>query len=80
VDNLLVVLQNGTDLENGLPGLCSETCRVSSQDTDQVMHIKVDEVSGLQDKVPVVVTWQAIKAEHEVSFMSLCPLANRFNR
>jgi hypothetical protein len=45
-DNLFVVLQDGTDLEKGLPGLCSETCRVSSQDTDQVMHIKVDEVSG----------------------------------
>jgi hypothetical protein len=45
---------------------------VSSQNADQVMHIKVEEVSGLQEEeVPVLRTWQAIKAEHEVRFLSL---------
>jgi hypothetical protein len=75
----LVVLQNGTDLEQDLPGLCSETCPVSSQDADQVMCMKVEEVSCLQEEeVPVLRTWQAIKAEHEVSYMSVCPLLSRF--
>jgi hypothetical protein len=80
-DNLLVVLQNATDLEKRLSGSCSETCPVSSQDADLVMSMKVEEVSGLQEEdVPMPTIWQAVKAEHEVSCMSLCPLANRFDR
>jgi hypothetical protein len=80
-DNILVILQNVTDLEKGLSGSCSETCPVSSQDADLDMSMKVEEVSGLQEEdVPVPTIWQAVKAEHEVSCMSLCPLANRFDK
>jgi hypothetical protein len=60
------------ELERGLPGLCSETQAVSSQDADEVMSMKIEEVSSLQEEeVPMLRTWQAIKAEHEVSFSPL---------
>jgi hypothetical protein len=55
-------------LKKDVPGLYSETCPVSSQDADQVMRMKVEEVSDMQEEdVPVPLTWQAIKAECEVS-------------
>jgi hypothetical protein len=81
IDNHLMGLQNDTEVENDVAGLFSETCPVSSQDADLVMSMKVEEVSGLQEEdVPMPTIWQAVKAEHEVSCMSLCPLANRFDK
>jgi hypothetical protein len=47
-------------------------CPVSSQDANQVMIMKVEEVSDMQeDAVPVPIPWHAIKAECEVSRVSL---------
>jgi hypothetical protein len=54
---------------------------VSSQDADQVMSMKVEEVSDMQEEdVPVPLSWQAIIAECEVSFMSVYPLLSRFDK
>jgi hypothetical protein len=49
--------------------VCSEKCALSSQDTNQSMSVKVEEFSNVQEEeeVPVPITWQAIKAECEVS-------------
>jgi hypothetical protein len=80
-DNGMVVLQNCADLEKNVRGPCSETCPISSHDSNHVINIKVEEISGIEEeKVPVPVTCQAIKAEHEVSFISICPLLSRFHR
>jgi hypothetical protein len=60
------------EVEKHVPGLCSETCPVSSQDVDLVMSVKVEEVSDMQEEdVPVPTTWRAIKAESEVSYVSV---------
>jgi hypothetical protein len=41
------------------------------------MNVKVEEVSNDQEEeVPVPITWQTIKAEHEVSCMSVVPVVS----
>jgi DhnA family fructose-bisphosphate aldolase class Ia len=73
----LVDLQNETDVVKYLPDLYRETCLTSSQDANQVMIMKVEEVSGMQEKaVPVPIPWHAVNAECEVSCMS--QLLSRF--
>jgi hypothetical protein len=70
-----VGLQIDDDVEEDLSGLCSETCPVSSQDVGQVKTMKVEEE---KEAVPVSITWETIKAEHEVSCMPVWPLLSRF--
>jgi hypothetical protein len=74
-DKGMVVLQNRLDSQKDVPGLHSEAC-ASSSHSDQVVNIKVEEVSDVEDgEDPVPMTFVEIKAEHEVSCMSsLCPL------
>jgi hypothetical protein len=76
IDNYLVGLQNDVDVEKDMPGLCSETCPVSSQDAAQVESMKVEE----EEDGPVLITWDTIKAEHEVSLMLLWTLLSRFDK
>jgi hypothetical protein len=57
------------DARKDLPGLSSEICLLSSRDAKQLMSVKVEEVSNEQEEeVPVPITWQTMKVEHEVSF------------
>jgi hypothetical protein len=79
-DNCTVVLQNCMDLEKHVPGPCSETYPTSSHDVNQGMTIKVEEVSDVEveEKRAVPMTFVRIKAEHEVSSMSVCPLLANF--
>jgi hypothetical protein len=64
----MVVLQNYMDLEKAALGLCSKTCRVSSQDAVEAMNTKIEQVSvGEEDDDPVRMTFPEIKAELEVS-------------
>jgi hypothetical protein len=67
----MLVLQNYTDLGNAVPGPCAETC-ATSHDATQAMNIKSEEVSdpGEQED-PVQITVLKIRAEPEVSCMSL---------
>jgi hypothetical protein len=45
------------------------------------MNVKVEEVWTVQEEeVRMPITWQTIKAEHEVSFMSVGPMVSRCNR
>jgi hypothetical protein len=66
-----VVLQNYTDLENTLEGPYGETypaCRHG----DQTMDIKAEDMSDTEEEVdPVPITFPNIKAELQVSCMSL---------
>jgi hypothetical protein len=61
-------LQNDAGEGKDLPGSCSETCPVSSQDANRLVSVKVEVVSDTeQEEVPIQATWQAVKAEHKVS-------------
>jgi hypothetical protein len=68
-------------LQKHVPGPCSETYPASSNDAFQAMNIKVEEGSDVEveEKHPVPMTFVGIKAEHEVSCMSVCPLFGRFH-
>jgi hypothetical protein len=71
-DNHLLCLQNEAYVVNDLPGMCREACPVSSQDANQVMIMKMEEVSGMQEEAVLVpIPWHAIKSECEVSCMYL---------
>jgi hypothetical protein len=76
IDNCFLGLQNDVYVEKNMPGLCSETCPVSSQDAAQVESMKVEEEAD----GPVPITWDTIKAEHEVSLMLLWTLLSRFHK
>jgi hypothetical protein len=67
----MMVLQNYTDLGNAVPGPCAETC-TTSHDATQAMNIKSEEVSDADEEGdPLQITLPKIKAEPEVSCMSL---------
>jgi hypothetical protein len=67
-----VVLQNCADSEKDVRGPCTETCPVSSHGADHFVSMKVEDVLNIkEEKVPVPVPCQAIKAVSEVSSMLL---------
>jgi hypothetical protein len=67
----MMVLQNYKDLGNTVPGPCAET-GTTSYDATQAMNIKAEEVSDADEKEdPLQTTFPNIKAEPEVSCMSL---------
>jgi hypothetical protein len=59
-----MVLQDCMDLETA--GSCSETCPTSSHDANQVMDIKVEQISAVEEKEGSL-TFPRIKPEIEVS-------------
>jgi hypothetical protein len=69
---IMLVLQNCINLQEAVPGSYSETC-LTSHDESQVIDIKVEDAADIQEEEdPLLITSPEIKAEHEVSFMSLC--------
>jgi hypothetical protein len=50
IDMDIVVLQNCIDLQEVVPDLFRETCLTSPHDGSQVINIKVEDVSGIQDE------------------------------
>jgi hypothetical protein len=61
-------------------GLQTDTDVKSSKicDADELVRVKSEELSYLQEKeFPVLKTWQAEKAEHEVGSMSVWPQVSR---
>jgi len=71
----MVVLQNSMDSQKHQPGLCCETCHTSSGDCNQVIRIKVEEVTSIKEEEgPEPISFPIIKTEHEVSYTSVCPL------
>jgi hypothetical protein len=69
----VMVLQNCMDLEKAVPVLWSETCPVSFYDANQAMSTKAEVVSDAEvEEDPVQITCPKIKAEPEVSCMSVC--------
>jgi hypothetical protein len=77
-DKGMLVLQDCMDIEKCVPGPRSETYPTSSHDANQAMNIKVEEDSHIKEEEdPVPVSCEAIKAELEVSCVSVCPLLCR---
>jgi hypothetical protein len=73
-DAALLVLQNPADLEK-VRGLCSEISPAASHDVYQPISIIADALSdGEQEKYPVPLTFVGIKAEPEVSWVSVSML------
>jgi hypothetical protein len=69
----MVVLQNCIDLQKVVPGSHNETSLAFSYDGNQVIDIKVEGVTGIQEEEdPLRITSPVIKAEHEVSYMAVC--------
>lgn len=62
--------QNCVDLLRSDPGSGSETCLMSFDDENQVIGIKVEEVTDTeQEGDPHPITFQTVRTESEVSFM-----------
>jgi hypothetical protein len=78
----MVVLQNCTNLLKVVPGSCSETNLTSSHDGNQVINIKVEKVTDIQEEEedPLLTEFPVIKAEHEVSCMSVCTFLGTFQK
>jgi hypothetical protein len=67
----MVVLQISTDIAKDEPGLCSETC-LTAHDGNQVIDVKFQKGSDVEeDDDPVAITFPALKAECEVSCVSM---------
>jgi hypothetical protein len=49
-------------------------CITYFQDENGLISIKVEEVTYAQEEDPLAVTFPAVKAEQEVSCMSVCPV------
>jgi len=71
----MVVLQNSMDSQKNQPGSCNETCHTSSADCNQIIGIKVEEVTSIkEEESPQPISFPIINTEHEVSYISVCPL------
>jgi hypothetical protein len=69
-----LVLQNCTDLLKVVPDPYSETCPTSSYDMNQVLSIKVEEITDIkaeEEEDPLLITCPGTKDEHEVSCISV---------
>jgi hypothetical protein len=76
-----MVLQNCMDFLKIEPSSISETCPVSSHDGNLFTDIKVEKASDTQEvEDPLLITLPGIKAEHEVSCMSVCLLLGTSHR
>jgi hypothetical protein len=74
-DQSMVVLWNCLDSQKDVPGSHSEACPSSPHSGDQAVDIKVEEFSDVEVRDdPAPKTFMGIKAEHEVSCVSVCPL------
>ena len=69
----VVGLQNCMDILKSEPGSCTGTCQLSSDDGNQFVGIKVEDVTGVKEEMdPGPATSTGIKTEPAVSCMSLC--------
>jgi hypothetical protein len=74
----MVVLQKCTDILKDEPGLCSETC-LTAHDGNQAIDVKFQKGSDIEEEDdPVAITFPALKAEQEVSCVSMCPWLDTF--
>lgn len=66
--NVLASLQKCINLENVVPASCSQEYPASSHDEIEIVSANIAEGTDVQKKVdPVAITFNVVKAEHEVS-------------
>jgi hypothetical protein len=70
IDAALVVLQNLTDSEKE-QGLCNEMSPAASQDAYQAISVKAEVLSDVEEEDPLAVPFPELKAEPEVSCVSV---------
>jgi hypothetical protein len=60
--------------QKDIPVLCDETCPSPSPDGNEGVNIKTEEVSDVkeEEEIPVSISFPGMKAECEVSCMSVC--------
>ncbi|KDQ84750.1 uncharacterized protein LOC110840910 [Zootermopsis nevadensis] len=64
--------EDSINLQKGIPDSYGETCLESSYEDNQIVDIKVDDVGGvIEEEDPLLITSPAIKAELEVSCVSI---------
>jgi len=69
----MVVLQNCMDILQSEPGPCSGTCPMSSDDGNEGIVIKVEEVSDIKEEEnPEPTKSSLIKTEPAVSSLCMC--------
>jgi len=69
----MVVLQNCMDILQSEPGPCSGTCPMSSDNGNQVVGVKVEEVSDMKvEEDPEPTISPLIKTESAVSSLCVC--------
>jgi hypothetical protein len=74
IDKGTMLLQNCMDFLRIESGSSSQTsCLTSSHDGNQMIDVIVEEG-------PIPITFKRVKAEHEVSCMSVCPPLGTFHR
>jgi hypothetical protein len=67
--------KSSINLPEGIPASCSEGYPTTSDDGIEVIRIKVEDGADVEKKVdPVAITFTVVKSEHEVSFVTECPL------
>jgi hypothetical protein len=72
-----MLFQNCVSLVELVPGSYSEPCN----DDNQCIDVKFEEVADIkEEKGPLLAKLPVINTEHEVSFMSVCPLSDTFDR
>jgi hypothetical protein len=82
INEAMIVLQNCMDFPKVEPHLSSEilVCPPYSDDGKEISDIKVEEVSDKEAvKDPLLIPFTEIKAEHEVGYISACPLLVTFH-
>jgi len=68
----VMFLQNCVDLLRSDSDSCSETCQLSFDGENQVIGVKDEEVADTEeDGDPQSITFQTVRTESEVSFMSV---------
>jgi hypothetical protein len=71
IDKATVLLQTCMVFQKDMQGSCSERCPTSC-DANQIISIKVEDVSDIEEEDPLALRYSGIKTEPEVSCMSVC--------
>jgi len=72
---VFVVVQISMDLVKGETSSCSKTCLTSAGDAHEVLNIKVEEGTDVdEEEIPMPVFCEVKVEQDEVSYVSLCAL------
>ena len=70
----VVVLQNGTDVLEGVSGSYSQTCVPGDDDGTEEVSIQAEQAIGIKEGIPEPITSPPIETEQEVRLWGECQL------